>query len=75
MIQSVYLNGVTIYNKSNLVRKQGRIALEIEMVEKLMKLGYTKFNGINLNKHLKWCESKYEELTKQIKALFAPHNK
>jgi len=65
----LYANGLALYQKASLSGKMGRIAFEEEMARKLLALGYTKVNGINLRLHISEAEKRYNDLKEQQKKL------
>ena len=69
MLQSVYKDGVAMYQRQDIFGKAGRVAMEISMSESLIALGHMRFNGITLNEHITALEVKYASLKKVIDAM------
>ena len=69
MLQSVYKDGVAMYQRQDIFGKAGRVAMEISMSESLIALGHIRFNGITLNEHITALEVKYTALKKVIDAM------
>jgi len=69
MLQSVYKDGVAMYQRQDIFGKVGRAAMEISMSESLIALGHVRFNGITLSEHITAVEVKYTTLKKVIDAM------
>lgn len=66
MLQSVFTNGVKLYNSLPLYGKLGRVGIEIDTTEKLLSMGYDASCSTKLVPHLEWCKQKYDQLKDEL---------